>query len=253
MRYEKLAVVLLLAFVVSVPVANGAVAQATRGLAVGADPVLMLSRAPASWAVMTTAAQDPPAVEASLGLARPTRRLIQQGLQNEGFDPGAPDGLFGPRTRAAIRGWQEARGVPPTGYLDSAEADLLRAAGAPRPPVSAAAVLPAPTFAESQSISDSGAPTSPPAAEAYADPSSAAVNCEEWNTEAFFEMATASAVTACLAAGADLEARDDSDNTPLHYAAAYDSVDVLETLLGAGADIQAWNDNGCPPYTMPPP
>ena len=69
MRYEKLAVVLLLAFVVSVPVANGAFAQAPRGFAGGAGPVLLMpSRAPASWAVMTMAAQDPPAAEAALGL-----------------------------------------------------------------------------------------------------------------------------------------------------------------------------------------
>ena len=34
------------------------------------------------------------------------------------------------RTRAAIRRWQEARGVPPTGYLASTEAELLSAAAA---------------------------------------------------------------------------------------------------------------------------
>ena len=49
------------------------------------------------------------------------RRLIQQELRNEGFNPGAPDGLFGPRTRAAVRRWQEAQGRPPTGYLDSVQ------------------------------------------------------------------------------------------------------------------------------------
>ena len=242
MRPEKPGVVLLLAFVVSVLVANGAFAQATRGFAVGADPVLLMpSRAPSSWAVMTTAAQDPPAAKAALGLDRPTRRVIQQGLQNEGFDPGVPDGLFGPRTRAAIRRWQEARGVPPTGYLDSAEAELLRVAGAPRPPVSEAAVL-----AEPQSTSDA-APSSP-AADASVDRSSAALNCEDWNTEAFFEMATASTVTACLAAGADVAARDDQRITPLHWA-AWSSTDpaVVEALLTVGADVEARNGNDMTP------
>ena len=61
------------------------------------------------------AAQDPAAVEESLDLDRPARRLIQQGLRNEGFDPGTPDGLFGPRTRAAIRRWHEARAAPSSG------------------------------------------------------------------------------------------------------------------------------------------
>ena len=59
-----------------------------------------------------------------------TRRLIQQGLANAGFDPGMSDGLFGPQTRAAIRDWQAARGAAATGYLDAVQADLLRSAAA---------------------------------------------------------------------------------------------------------------------------
>lgn len=68
--------------------------------------------------------------EASIALDRFTRRVIQQGLRNEGFNPGAMDGLFGPRTRAAIRDWQQSRGAPRTGYLNRAQVELLRAAGA---------------------------------------------------------------------------------------------------------------------------
>ena len=79
--------------------------------------------------------QSPPTVEAALGLDRPTRRLIQQGLRNEGFDPGEPDGLFGARTRAAIRRWQEASRLRPTGYLDATDAELLRAVGSAPPPI----------------------------------------------------------------------------------------------------------------------
>ena len=73
----------------------------------------------------------PEAAEAELALDRPTRRLIQQGLGNEGFSPGTPDGLFGPRTRAAIRAWQGARGAPDTGYLDGRQAEVLRSAASP--------------------------------------------------------------------------------------------------------------------------
>ena len=100
----------------------GAGVAATPGVAVGES---LLAATP----------QDPAAVEASLELQRPTRRLIQQGLRNEGFDPGTPDGLFGPRTRAAIREWQQSRGASPTGYLNGAEAELLRTAAAPPPAV----------------------------------------------------------------------------------------------------------------------
>lgn len=73
-------------------------------------------------------APDGPAVETELGLNRRARRLIQRGLLAEGFDPGPADGLFGPRTRAALRAWQSARGAAATGYLNRESAAALRAA-----------------------------------------------------------------------------------------------------------------------------
>ena len=79
-----------------------------------------------------------PVVEEGLGLDRATRRLIQQGLGAEGFDAGVADGLFGPRTRAAIRGWQSSRGMRPTGYLNTRAAAALRDASASGASVSAA-------------------------------------------------------------------------------------------------------------------
>ena len=85
-------------------------------------------------------------------LDRATRRLIQQGLRNQGFDPGTPDGLFGPRTRAAIREWQQSRGAPPTGYLNDAEVELLRAAAAPPPSQAVPAIDPSSTATPSASM-----------------------------------------------------------------------------------------------------
>ena len=70
-------------------------------------------------------------VEEGLGLDRATRRQIQQGLRGAGFDPGGADGVFGPRTRAAIRNWQSARATRATGYLDGPSAAALRSAGDP--------------------------------------------------------------------------------------------------------------------------
>ena len=281
-------VAVLLAFVISVVVVSIAGAKAPRGLGVPTD----LPRATAFSLTVGTLAQDPAAVEASLGFDRPTRRLIQQGLRNEGFDPGAPDGLFGPRTRAAIRRWQAARGESPTGYLNGAEAELLRVVGALPPPLSEAAAPPVPPPAGAQvvvgdatlqsNVDGAASVSLLPAEASAADPASAALNCQDWNTEGFFEMAPAATVTACLAggagvearndrsltplhwaagrstdpaviealltAGADLEARTDLGSTPLHYCAGYcDSVAVLEALLGAGADIQARSDSGVTP------
>ena len=68
---------------------------------------------------------DGTAIEAALDLDSATRRLIQEWLQAGGFDPGGADGLFGPRTRRAIRQWQAAQGVPSTGYLTSPQIEAL--------------------------------------------------------------------------------------------------------------------------------
>ena len=56
-------------------------------------------------------------VEEGLGLDRASRREIQEGLQAGGYDPGGADGMFGPRTRAAIRSWQSSQGSRATDYL----------------------------------------------------------------------------------------------------------------------------------------
>ena len=41
----------------------------------------------------------------------------QQALVSLGFNPGQPDGVIGINTRAAVRAWQKARGLPADGYL----------------------------------------------------------------------------------------------------------------------------------------
>ena len=137
--------VLTLAVVVSLPVA----VAATNGTGLQQETAA------------TAAAQDPAAVEASLGLDRPSRRLIQQGLRNEGVDPGTPDGLFGPRTRAAIQDWQQSRGASPTGYLNRAEAELLRTAAAPPAAISEASPPPeAAPNVNASALSDAVTPAS---------------------------------------------------------------------------------------------
>ena len=115
----------------------------------------------------TAAAQDPARVEAPLALDRPARRLIQQRLRNEGFNPGVPFGPFGPRPRAAICDWQQSRGASPTGC---AEAELLRTAAAPPPAAPVAIATPPP-----QAV-PAGAATAPSAAAPSASTPQAASN-----------------------------------------------------------------------------
>jgi hypothetical protein len=49
----------------------------------------------------------------------------QRSLTDKGFDPGKIDGLMGPRTRGAIRDFQESEELPVTGRLDTKTAGKL--------------------------------------------------------------------------------------------------------------------------------
>ena len=62
-------------------------------------------------------------------MSREQRIQVQQGLAALGFDPGPADGLFGPKTRAAIWDWQNAKGLEATGFLTREEAEALGAMG----------------------------------------------------------------------------------------------------------------------------
>ena len=104
--------------------------------------------------------QAPQESEAALELDRQARREVQQRLRNEGFDPGPADGLLGPRTRDAIRRWQESAGVPATGYLDSAGVEMLLGA-TDEPAAGAAAVSEGAT--ESPSVAAAQSPSPIPA------------------------------------------------------------------------------------------
>ena len=74
--------------------------------------------------------------------------MIQSGLGALKLDAGPADGLFGPKTRAAIRDWQRAKGLAATGYLTSDQSETLVAQGKE---VRVAVGLPAPPIAVSPS------------------------------------------------------------------------------------------------------
>ena len=79
----------------------------------------------------------------------------------------------------------------------------------------------------------------------------AVVACKGWETEGYFKETTSEAVSACLATGIDLEARNDSGRTPLHRAAAHTkNPAVIEALAKAGADLEAQDDNGHSPLVV---
>ncbi|WP_234934220.1 peptidoglycan-binding protein [Agrobacterium vitis] len=52
-------------------------------------------------------------------------RDIQKALVDKGFKPGVPDGVWGKRSIAALRAYQTANGLAPTGVADPATIDRL--------------------------------------------------------------------------------------------------------------------------------
>lgn len=86
---------------------NSAVSYA---LAVGllADRLKGFPRVQASWPT------DEPALDLASAIA------LQQGLTDLGFSTGGADGIFGPKTRDAIRLYQQSRGLPPDGFATEA-------------------------------------------------------------------------------------------------------------------------------------
>ena len=70
-------------------------------------------------------AAAPESVESSLELKRSERRGIQRVLASLGYALGPADGLFGPKSRAAIAAYQKEKGLEETGYLTAAQAEAL--------------------------------------------------------------------------------------------------------------------------------
>ena len=197
-------------------------------VAVGTRP-----HVPPFGAAVTAAEQDAAAVEVALGLDRPTRRLIQQGLSNEGFDPGVPAGLFGPRTRAAIRDWQVAHEFVETGYLDEAQAETLRTAGAPvaasvnGEPLDASATATAATSATSTESDQAAGP-----------------DLQQTPLHFAARYGGPRVVEALLTAGANVAARTDRDATPLRLAAEFNEKPCRHDTAPCG-----WRGcNGAEPY-----
>ena len=61
----------------------------------------------------------PPAAD-DVPLSRADIRILQGLLNAQGLDAGVPDGMLGPKTRAAVRTYQKSAGLPPDGYATKA-------------------------------------------------------------------------------------------------------------------------------------
>ncbi|MFH1807224.1 MAG: peptidoglycan-binding protein [Pseudomonadota bacterium] len=72
------------------------------------------SAAPAVASTQASTASQPTLRQGAKGAAVKT---LQQKLKNAGFNPGAVDGDFGPRTRAAVLAFQRSRGISADGVV----------------------------------------------------------------------------------------------------------------------------------------
>ena len=169
--------------------------------------VLALLHTPPGGAVfpsgLPAAAQSAAEAETSLELDRPSRRLIQQGLRNEGSTRVRRTGCSG-RAREGPSG--RRRAGKPRPAISMARRQSCCAPQQPGPP-SRLLRKTEPNRRRNHQCHR----VSPPSGVATAGPAPSPERCDEWNTEAYFETATVEEVTACLAAGADVAALTERD------------------------------------------
>ena len=96
-----------------------------------------LALAPAAFAQQksgtSTPAADAGATTPSMsGAATPSSdevRQVQQHLKDKGVDVGAVDGVMGPKTRSALKSFQQQQGLTASGDIDSSTLTALGVAG----------------------------------------------------------------------------------------------------------------------------
>lgn len=68
------------------------------------------------------------------GARGPAVRELQSLLKSKGFNPGPTDGIFGPKTKAAVLSFQRAQGIAVDGVVGPQTWGRLKGASGPRPP-----------------------------------------------------------------------------------------------------------------------
>ncbi|MCC6622464.1 MAG: peptidoglycan-binding protein [Deltaproteobacteria bacterium] len=105
---------------------------------------------------------------------------VQQKLNAEGFDCGAPDGIMGPRTRAAVVAFQRARGLVPDGLIGPATCGALGVEPAPVSGGGAQAKAPGGGQAKQPPVDPAVAPQGPTTTPSTPPPRSEQEELKEW-------------------------------------------------------------------------
>lgn len=89
-----------------------------------------------------TAASAPSKPTLKRGASGPSVKALQQALAGAGFSPGAVDGQFGPKTEAAVKSFQRAKGLVADGIVGPKTWDKLgiKVSGTPSTPPSTGGV-----------------------------------------------------------------------------------------------------------------
>jgi hypothetical protein len=108
------------------PIAAKAAASASEpAVSIVTTPPLASTETPVR---VTPATPPPPVLSQARELSWTEVHELQARLRALKLDPGPLDGIGGPRTSAAVRRFQEARGAPVTGAIDLAVLDEVRKA-----------------------------------------------------------------------------------------------------------------------------
>jgi peptidoglycan hydrolase-like protein with peptidoglycan-binding domain len=93
-------------------------------------------------------------------------KAVQQALKDKGHDPGAVDGVMGPKTQAALKEFQSKEGIKESGRLDAETMSKLgvqaRSGAAAESPAGSSPSASPSTSAPSSSAPSSGSPAAAP-------------------------------------------------------------------------------------------
>lgn len=79
----------------------------------------------ASAAEPAAKAEGPTEKKPAMTAGSEQTRKVQEALKAKNYDPGPIDGRMGPKTRGALKDFQQASGLKTTGQLDSQTAEKL--------------------------------------------------------------------------------------------------------------------------------
>ena len=164
----------------------------------------------------------------------PEVQQMQKKLKELGYDPGLPDGLWGEKTRAALKDFQADYGLPTTGKLDELTKKKLTITK-PAGKLSLHKAVRTKNIIEIKALLTEGVD----------------LNSRDKLGETPLHVAAVMGYegisTLLIEGGADVNARDKRGLTPLHAAAWMGHQEIVSLLLASGAEINAKSESGVAP------